>query len=146
MGISRSALTGILLINCPIILRIVFGPFHKTLVIIVCYLHQVVISFCINTLTFKTFLASAFVLDFDKMSGGWPKSINILFLPGFNDTSVVIAVFLVSTAYTMVLFISNLLVNVLQVGGLYPLQQWLMGTIHLNLLLHLQYCLRIFQK
>ena len=70
MVISRFSMVAILLINCPILIRIVFGPFHISLVICVTYLYRVVISFCVNLLTFKTFLASAFIVDFDKMSGG----------------------------------------------------------------------------
>ena len=70
MAISRFALAGILITNFPIIIRIVFGPFHISLVIFVSYLYHILIIFCINLLTFKTFLASAFIVDFEKMSGG----------------------------------------------------------------------------
>ena len=70
MTISRFAMVGILLINSPIVLRIMFGPFHISAVVFVSYLYHMVIIFCINLLTFKTFLASAFIVDFEKMSGG----------------------------------------------------------------------------
>ena len=70
MAISIFALAGILITNFPIIIRIVFGPFHISLVIFVSYLYHILIIFCINLLTFKTFLASAFIVDFEKMSGG----------------------------------------------------------------------------
>ena len=70
MTISRSAMAGILLTNCSTILRIVFGPFHITVVILVYYLYKVYFNFCVYLLTFKNFLASAFIVDFERMAGG----------------------------------------------------------------------------
>ena len=69
MTLSRVAMVGILLANCPVLIRIVFGPFHIYFVVFVCYLYRVVLIFTIHLFTLKTFLASAFVIDFDKMSG-----------------------------------------------------------------------------
>ena len=34
------------------------------------YIYYNIIIFCIHLLTFKTLLASAFIVDFDRMSGG----------------------------------------------------------------------------
>ena len=69
MTISRSATVGILLINCSIILRIASGPFRTNVVILLYYFHKAYFNFFILLLTSKTFLASAFIVDFERMSG-----------------------------------------------------------------------------
>ena len=77
-------MAGILLTNCPIVLRIVIGPFHKSAVVFVSYLYHIVIIFCINLLTFKTVLASAFIVNFDKMSGEKERKKKYLYISSQN--------------------------------------------------------------
>ena len=113
MAISRFALVGILITNCPILLRIAFGPFHISLVIFVSYLFHFILTFCINLLTFKTFLASAFIVDFDKMSGGDIFLFLFFFFSGYTDSRVLNTLLLLSFASTMFGFIPELLVKIL---------------------------------
>ena len=69
MSISRAAMVGTILGLLPIVLKVAVGPFHPFVVIIIFYLYRFIFIFIMNMLTFKTFLASAFIVDFERMSG-----------------------------------------------------------------------------
>ena len=69
IAISRSAMVGTILAYSPVVLRIIFGPFNSSLAVGVFYLHHLIFTFIMNLLTFKTIIASAFLVDFARMSG-----------------------------------------------------------------------------
>ena len=101
MTISRSAVVGSLIVNCSFLLRIVFGPFHSSLVIIVSYIHYNILIFCVHFLTFKTLLASAFIVDFDRMSGATILSSSLFLSLGFTDKRVLTSLILLTMTFTM---------------------------------------------
>ena len=53
----------------PYILRITFGPLHYSLVIGLYYSYRVTLTFTITVLTGRTLLMSAFLKNFNEMSG-----------------------------------------------------------------------------
>ena len=62
-------MVGTILAYSPIVLRIILGPFNSFLAIGVFYLHHLIFTFIMNLLTFKTIIASGFLVDFTRMSG-----------------------------------------------------------------------------
>ena len=53
----------------PMIARILFGPFPVPAVLAIYYLFRIIIIFTVSILTIKMILMSAFLVDFQCMSG-----------------------------------------------------------------------------
>jgi hypothetical protein len=69
VAISITATAGTIVIWCPLVFRIIFGVFHKILVVGYYYLCRTVITYIISLLTFRTVLTIAFLRDFERASG-----------------------------------------------------------------------------
>ena len=53
----------------PVVARLLFGPFPVPVVLVIYYLFRVIIIFAVSILTIKMVLMSAFLVDFEIMSG-----------------------------------------------------------------------------
>ena len=69
MAILHTATAGNTLALVPVIVRLLFGPFPVSLVLAIYYLFRVIIIFTVSILTIKMILMSAFLVDFELMSG-----------------------------------------------------------------------------
>jgi hypothetical protein len=67
--ISIAATIGIIVSFFPFVLRIIFGVFHKNLVIGCYYIDRAAVNYIFNLLSSKNFLRIAFLHDFDRASG-----------------------------------------------------------------------------
>ena len=69
MLINKWITEGTILSYALVLLRIFFGPFHANFVIAYYYYQRIVFFVFFNMLTFKMALMSAFIVDFDTVSG-----------------------------------------------------------------------------
>lgn len=86
--ISRTSAIVTAIVYFPILLRILLGPFHLSLVIGFYYLQRLLFTFVMNQLTFKTLLMSAFIVYFE-------------FVSGFSDSAVLATFNALSTVTTV---------------------------------------------
>ena len=75
VAILHIATAGNALALVPVIARILFGPFPVSVVLAIYYLFRIIIIFTISILTIKMILMSAFLVDFQLMSGTTPMNI-----------------------------------------------------------------------
>ena len=69
VAILHTATAGNTLALVPVIARLLFGPFPVPVVLAIYYLFRVIIIFTVSILTIKMILMSAFLVDFQLMSG-----------------------------------------------------------------------------
>ena len=67
--ISITGTVSTIVVWCPLVLRIIFGSFHKILVIGYYYLSRFIATYILSLLTFRSALMIAFLLDFERASG-----------------------------------------------------------------------------
>jgi hypothetical protein len=69
VAISQIATVSTGLLFSPLILRILLGPFHLFVVIGVYYTYKAILTVIITLLILKTALMTAFLRDFNTMTG-----------------------------------------------------------------------------
>ena len=69
VAILHAASVGNTMALLPVVARLLFGPFPVPVVLVIYYLFRVIIIFAVSILTIKMVLMSAFLVDFELMSG-----------------------------------------------------------------------------
>ena len=69
VAILHAASVGNTMALLPVVARLLFGPFPVPVVLVIYYLFRVIIIFAVSILTIKMVLMSAFLVDFELMTG-----------------------------------------------------------------------------